>query len=174
MSNRGPSAYQPNALPLGQTPGHWANLISSCTKTRPGNAVTYRCMHLALPVQCRQLCSFLLRDAVTSLPSLSEILSLQSSSNFFFFSTSFITVICRQFGSPFLGKPQQPQEQLPIAVSVCSIYLFIQTTIWLQVLGIFNVHTDVEACECQRGLYRRRKRVCTENCVSEKNPLTHR
>ena len=27
--------------------------------------------------------------------------------------------------------------------------------------GLFNVHTDADACDCTRGLYRHRKRVYT-------------
>ena len=34
-------------------------------------------------------------------------------------------VPCGKFGWPYLGKPQQPQEQhyIPIPISVCSIFL---------------------------------------------------
>ena len=42
-----------------------------------------------------------------------------------------------------------------------------------QCLGIFNARTDVDACDCTRGLYGHRKRVCTESRIREKSPLPH-
>ena len=44
---------------------------------------------------------------------------------------------------------------------------------WLPVFGIFNVLTDVDACNYTHGLYSYRKRVCAENWLWEKNPLPH-
>ena len=41
-------------------------------------------------------------------------------------------------------------------------------------LRIFNVRTDVNACDCTRRLYGHRKRICTESCLWEKNPLPYR
>ena len=38
----------------------------------------------------------------------------------------------------------------------------------------FHVHTDVDACDCTRGLHWHRKRVCTESWLWEKNPLPQR
>ena len=47
--------------------------------------------------------------------------------------------------------------------------------VWLPVLGIFNVRTDVvDARDCTLGLYGHRKRVCTGSGLWEKNPLWHR
>ena len=43
--------------------------------------------------------------------------------------------------------------------------------VWLPVFGIFNVHTDVDACDCTPGLYGHRKRDCTGSWLWEKNPL---
>ena len=40
--------------------------------------------------------------------------------------------------------------------------------------GMFNVHTNVNACDCTRGCTDTRKRVCTESWHWEKNPLPHR
>ena len=34
---------------------------------------------------------------------------------------------------------------------------------------IFNVHTDVDACNCMQGLYEHCKRVCTESWQEEKS-----
>ena len=41
-------------------------------------------------------------------------------------------------------------------------------------LGIFNVRTDVNECDCTRGLNEYRKRVCTESLLWEKSPLPQR
>ena len=46
--------------------------------------------------------------------------------------------------------------------------------IWLPVLGIFNVRTDVDAYDCTRGLCGHRQRVCAGSGLREKNPLPHR
>ena len=43
----------------------------------------------------------------------------------------------------------------------------------LPVFAIFNVHTDVDACDFTRGLYGHRKRVCTGSWLWEKYPLPH-
>ena len=43
----------------------------------------------------------------------------------------------------------------------------------LPVFGIFNVRTAIDACDCTRGLYGHRKRVCTGSWLWEKNPLLH-
>ena len=47
---------------------------------------------------------------------------------------------------------QQPQEQCCQFLSVCAVFLFVQTMVWLPVFGIFNVCTNVESCDCTRGL----------------------
>ena len=39
---------------------------------------------------------------------------------------------------------------------------------------IFNVHIDVNACDCTRGCTDTCERVCTESWLWEKNPLLHR
>ena len=39
---------------------------------------------------------------------------------------------------------------------------------------IFNVRTEVNACNCTRGCTDTRKRVCIERWLWEKNPLPHR
>ena len=44
---------------------------------------------------------------------------------------------------------------------------------WLPVFGIFNVLTDVDACNYTHGLYSYRKRVCAENRLWKKNPLLY-
>ena len=50
----------------------------------------------------------------------------------------------------------------------------VQTMVWLPVFGNFNVRTDVDACDCTRGMCGHRKRVRTESRLWEKNPLPHR
>ena len=52
---------------------------------------------------------------------------------------------------------------------------------WLLVLKIFNMHTDINACNCtwvgwggSGGLYKHAKRVCTESLPWEKNCLLRR
>ena len=58
---------------------------------------------------------------------------------------------------------QQPQEQRYPFLSVYVVFLCVQTMVWLLAFGIVNVHTDVDACDCTRGLYGHRKRDCTES-----------
>ena len=76
---------------------------------------------------------------------------------------------------PYLGKPQQLQEQRYPFLPVCVGVLWVKWKIWLPVLGIFNTHTDVEACDCTRGLYKHQdsKRVCTGSWLWEKTLLPH-
>ena len=50
-----------------------------------------------------------------------------------------------KFGSPYRGKVQQPQEQRYPFLSVCVVFVCVQTMVWLPVFGIFNVRTDVDA-----------------------------
>ena len=42
------------------------------------------------------------------------------------------------------------------------------------VYGIFNVRTDVNACDCTREMYGHRKSVWTKSWLWEKNPFSHR
>ena len=76
--------------------------------------------------------------------------------------------------SPYLGKLQQPQEQRYPFLSVRAVFSCVQTMVWLPVFGIFNMHTDVDACDCSPGMYGHRKRVCTGSWLWEKNPLPQR
>ena len=76
-------------------------------------------------------------------------------------SDLYLTVPHGKFGSPYLGKVQQ-EQRYPF-LSVCAVFSCVQTMVWLPVFGIFNVRTDVDACDCIRGLYGHRKRVCTES-----------
>ena len=74
---------------------------------------------------------------------------------------------CWKFGSPNLGMGQQPQEQRYPFLSVCAVFSCVQTVVWLPVLGIFNVHTYIDACDCTRGPSAgHRWRVCTEKSLA--------
>ena len=78
------------------------------------------------------------------------------------------------FSHSYLGKAQQPQEQHYPFLSGRAVFSCVQTLLWLPVLGIFNMHTAVDACDCTWGLYRHCKRVCAGSWLWEKNPLPHR
>ena len=54
-----------------------------------------------------------------------------------------------------------------------SVFLCVQSTIFLSVLRIANMRTDVDACDCTRGPYGHGKRVCTENWLGEKKSLAY-
>ena len=67
---------------------------------------------------------------------------------------------------------QQPQEERHPFLPVCAVFTCVRTMAWLPVFGLFNVRTDVDTCDCTRGLYGHRERVCSENRLWEKNPLS--
>ena len=79
-------------------------------------------------------------------------------------STSFSL---RKFRSSHPGKAQHPQEQCYPFLEVCAVFsscccFFL--CLYRQMYGyqcflIFNVRTDVDACDCTRGLNGHRKRV---------------
>ena len=75
----------------------------------------------------------------------------------------------KEVGLPYPGKAQQPQEQHYPFLSVCAVFLCVQTTVWLPVFGTFNVCAEINACECTRGLYRCCKRGCTKSWLREKS-----
>ena len=81
---------------------------------------------------------------------------------FFFLFSFFITLHLPLVGN--LGRLtrirlQQPQEQRHLFLTVCAVFSCVQTKVWLPMLGIFNVHTDVNVFDCTQGLYRHRKKV---------------
>ena len=80
---------------------------------------------------------------------------------------------CGKFGSPYLGRAQQPQEQRYPFLSVCAVFSCVQTTVWPPVFGICDMHTYVYACDCRGGLYGHRKSVCTGVFQGGRRPLTH-
>ena len=76
-------------------------------------------------------------------------------------------VPCGNFGSSYLGKAQQPQEQCYPFLSAWVVFSGVQTAAWLPVFGILHVCTNVGACDSTWGLYGHRKSVCTGS-VGEK------
>ena len=50
-------------------------------------------------------------------------------------------VLCGKFESPYPGKAQQLQERYYPLLSVCAVFLCVQTMVRLPMFGIFNVHT---------------------------------
>ena len=59
------------------------------------------------------------------------------------------------FRSPYPGTTQQPQEQRYPFLSVCAVFSYVRTMVWLPVFGICNVHVD--AYDCMRVLYGHRE-----------------
>ena len=45
---------------------------------------------------------------------------------------------------------QQPQEQRYPFLTVLTVFSCVQTKVWLPMLGIFYMRTDVYACDCTR------------------------
>ena len=83
----------------------------------------------------------------------------------------YVNVPRGELGLPYLVR----RSSLPSSATVCAVFLCVQTMVWLPVFEIFNVRTDVDACDCTRGLCGHRKRVCTGSWLLwEINPLPHR
>ena len=78
------------------------------------------------------------------------------------FPPSFIS-LRGNLGRLTLVRLQQAQEQSYPFLTVPAVFLCVQTRVWLPVLGIFNMHTDVSACDGTRGVYRHCNRVCAES-----------
>ena len=68
----------------------------------------------------------------------------------------YFIVPCGKFESPYLGKTQHLQEQRDLFLSVRAVFSCVHTMAWLPVLGISNVCTDVDACDCTRVAVRAR------------------
>ena len=47
----------------------------------------------------------------------------------------------------------QPQVQHYLFLSVCAVFSWIQTVVWLPAFGIFNVCMHVDTRNCTHGLY---------------------
>ena len=58
---------------------------------------------------------------------------------------------------------------LTIPIGVCTILVCVQTKAWLPVSGIFNVCTDVDACDCTQVLYGHCKSLHWKLTLGEKS-----
>ena len=87
-----------------------------------------------------------------------------------FFHSSSMSLVGNSGLLTWVVKAQPPQEQRYPFLPLCAVFPCVQTMVWLPVYGIFNVPTDVDTCNCTRGLYGYRKRVCIESCLSVKTP----
>ena len=72
--------------------------------------------------------------------NLEEILSVGFFLFFFLFQCFFAH--CGKFGSPYLGKAQQPQEQRYPFLSVCAVFSCVQTMVWP--VASVNVRTGID------------------------------
>ena len=64
------------------------------------------------------------------------------------------------------------RNKLRTKMNECSIFVWPNNGT-AAVFGIFNVHADVDACDCTRWLYGHHKRVCTESSLWKENLLPH-
>ena len=90
-----------------------------------------------------------LRIGVITLINAVTLMALRFSD--IFLSLQYVVVTCAKFGSPYLRKAQQPQEQRYPFLSVCVVFVCVQTMVGLPVFGTFNVHTAVDARDCTQG-----------------------
>ena len=98
---------------------------------------------------------------------------------YFFSSSVFTTVLSGwDFSKGNLSclpqrKPAATESHYqPTVQAGCFSVSIIQWTLDMD-SGIFNMHTDVNACDCMWGCIDTIKRVCTESWLWEKNPLQH-
>ena len=92
-----------------------------------------------------------------------------------FFALSFVVYHCivlilGKFGSPHPTEAQQPQGQRYPFLSVCVVLQCVHTMVWLPVLGICNVHTHVDACDCTGGCTDTVRESATEVASERKIP----
>ena len=78
----------------------------------------------------------------------------------------FLGLLCQfvgKLGSPYLVRHSSCKSNAAQSfIGVCIISC-VQTVVCLPVFGIFNMHTDVDACTCTWGLYGHCDRVCSES-----------
>ena len=126
---------------------------------------------------CKSPCSWI--EAFFCLFSLTrfqrmQIKALFREHNTKFFAFFFLTLhlsLARNLGHLTWVRLQQLQEQRYPFLTVHAIFSCVEAMVCLPMLGIFNVRTDVFACDCTRGLYRHLKRVCTESWLGGKKSL---
>ena len=63
-----------------------------------------------------------------------------------FFILSLHSSVAGNSGRLTWARLQQPQEQRYPFLTVRAVFSCVQTKVWLPVLGVFNVRTDVKAC----------------------------
>ena len=81
-------------------------------------------------------------------------------------------VPCGKFGSLYLDKTQQPQEQRYPFLSVCAVLSVCPNDgVAARVWDLLTCALSVDACDCTRRLYGQRKRVCTGNLTLEEKSL---
>ena len=82
-----------------------------------------------------------------------------------FFNTSLIP--CRTSVSPYLGEAASAtRDRATSPYLPCnkrSTFLCPDSGMTAGVLALFNMHTDVDACNCAQRLYGHHNRVCTES-----------
>ena len=67
-------------------------------------------------------------------------------------------------------KLQQPQEQCYPFLPLCAVSVRVQTMVQLSTFGIFDVHTDADACACTQEPYEYCKSALKVYSKREKNP----
>ena len=67
-------------------------------------------------------------------------------------------------------KLQQPQEQCYPLLPLCAVSVRVQTMVQLSTFGIFDVHTDADACACTQEPYEYCKSALKVYSKREKNP----
>ena len=81
----------------------------------------------------------------------------------FFSSLRNPLIQCTQSVPPYQGTNSAvARAMLPIPTDVCSMFMY-PTVIWLQLFRIFDVHGEVDECDCTQELYEHCIRVCTES-----------
>ena len=81
----------------------------------------------------------------------------------FIFNASLVP--CAKFRPSYLGKATAAARAvLPISASVCSILFVVRHWYGCQCWVFFNVCTDVDACNCARGLYSVRESALEVAC----------
>ena len=70
------------------------------------------------------------------------------------FFCCFLTLLCP------LWKIWITRAAVPIPIVYSILFLCVQTK---PVFGTFNLHTDVDLCDCTQGLYGQHEGVCTES-----------
>ena len=82
---------------------------------------------------------------------------------FFFFCSASLSLVGNSGHLNWVIKTAAARAALPFFISVCSVLTYPYNGTRLPVFGIFNMRTDVDACDCTRGEYGHRKRICIKS-----------